>query len=726
MGAGKPGSIKNTDQPSTISEHDPERRRVNNIQNIRSIRMICLYNTADSKSKDWQQAIADIQQAVHNNITFSDSDQCLEFIQNDDMKVCVVIFGSLGQEFISRIHDMPQVDSVFIYSDNRPRDEQLIKLWTKINGVFRDTAPICRVLKKTIQQCEQNTIPLSFLPSTIDLDQLDLPLLYTHILKEVILTSNFEENHLKEFIDYCRELFANNKEELVDVKEFESKYRTQTPIWWYTNDCFLNPMLNYALRTMNGEMITSISFFIVDLHRQIVQLHQEQYRSKPSSSAIFTVYHAQGLTKVDFEQLKKSRGGLISFNNFLLTSKNSKHSLSFAQDNGTKGDLVGVMFIMKIDPSQSSFPFASVRDVSYSHTEDGILFSMPTLFRINDIKRLTANNRVQEVSLTLISDKDKDLALLTNYIRQENTPDKQGWFQLGSLLMKMNYLDKAEQFYQFLLNQTKDTTKKAAIYSQLGQIKDIEKNYSEATTFYEKAIAIYQKTPPTDQLDLANLYFNIGLIYSKIDNTSKAISSHKEALKIREQLLPPDHIDLAKSYGNVGLLCVNSNDYSAAISYFEKELIINEKILPANHPGLAVCLMDIGMLSYNSGNYSKALSSFEKALEIRQKILPPNHPDLAELYNIIGLAYNNMSDHSKALSNHEKALEIREKALPQNHPDIGASLNNIGVTYENMENHVKARSFLVRAIENGECSLSPDDPILQMRKDNLERIKEKL
>ncbi|UJR34659.1 hypothetical protein I4U23_027436 [Adineta vaga] len=486
-------------------------------------------------------------------------------------------------------------------------------------------------------------------------------------------------------------------------------------------------MLNYALRTMNAEMITCISFFIVDLHQQIVQLHQEQYKSKSSSSAIFTVYHAQGLTKVDFEQLKKSRGGLISFNNFLLTSKNSKHSLSFAQDNGTKGDLVGVMFIMKIDPSQSSsIPFASIRDVSHSHTEDGILFSMPTLFRINDIKRLTANNRIQEVNLTLINDKDKDLAVLTNYIRQDNTPDKQGWFQLGSILIKMNYLDKAEQFYQFLLDQTKDVTKKAAIYDQLGLIKNIEEKYSEAITFYEKSIAIYQKTPPTNQLDLANLYFSIGIIYSKMDNTSKAILSHTEALKIREQFLPSDHLDLAKSYGNVGLLCVSLNDYPAAISYFEKELIINEKIFPSNHPGLVVCLMDIGMLAYNNGNYSKALSSFEKALEIRQKTLSPNHLDLAELYNNIGLVYNSMSDHSKALSNHEKALEIREKALPENHPDLGASFNNIGVTYENMENHVKACSFLVRSIENGERSLSPDDPILQLRKDNLERIKEKM
>ncbi|UJR11721.1 hypothetical protein I4U23_015902 [Adineta vaga] len=407
--------------------------------------------------------------------------------------------------------------------------------------------------------------------------------MYTHLLKEIILTSNFEEKHIKEFVDYCRELFTHSDVELTRVKEFESKYHSQTPIWWYTNNSFLTPMLNRALRNMDPDIITRISFFIADLHRQIEQLHQEQYVNQKSPSAAFTVYLAQGLTKVDFEQLKKSRGGFISFNNFILTNKNSKMTLSSAQDISTKDDSVGIMFIISIDPSQSSTPFASIHDVNCSQTEDEFLFSMPTMFRINDIKRLTANNRLQEVYLTLVGDKDKDLVVLTNHIRQENSPEKDGWNRLGALLIKMNCLDKAEQVYQFLLDQTKDMNKKAVIYEQLGWIKTIEENYSEAISFYEKSLAIYQKIPTTNQIDLANIHYYIGMAYSKMDNNFRALSSHKEALKIREQLPSPNQQDLAKSYSSIGLLYVSINDYPVALSYFEKELAINQKILPSNH-----------------------------------------------------------------------------------------------------------------------------------------------
>ncbi|CAF0859200.1 unnamed protein product [Adineta ricciae] len=722
MGTGKSVNVNSTKQSSTTAEHVLDRRRVT-LQKVRSGFLICL----NDNNKDWQRNIADLQRSIHNIFTFTECDSCIEFLQTiNDTKACVTIVGSLGQQLVSRIHDVPQVETIFIFSDNKQRDESITKVWSKIKGIYTDIASLTDALKQAVQHFEQNGMPVSFVASTKNFDQLDLSFMYTHLLKEVILTSEFEERQVKEFTDYCQELFAGNDEELNDVKEFESKYHKETSIWWYTKDCFLKPMLNRTLRLMNGEIITRIGFFIADLHRQIEQLYTEQYKSESAPSGTFTVYYGQGFSKTDFEQLKKCRSGLISFNNFLLVNKNSKASLSFAQDLSTKGDLVGIMFVINVDPSQSSVPLAAIRDVSYSQTEDEFLFSMPSIFRINDIKRLTANNRLQEVHLTLVTDKDKDLTTVMNYIRQESCPEKEGWCRLGAVLVNMNYFDKAEQLYEFLLNQTKDVSEKAIIYYQLGLIEDKQEKYREAVSFYEKSLAICQKTPTTDQLDLAYIHYNIAMAYSKIDNNIKALSSHKEALKIREQLLPPDHIDLARSYVNIGLLYVDMNEYPSALAFFEKELAINQKVLSPNHPDLAVSYMDIGMVAYNTANYPKALASFEKALEIRQKTLAANDIALAELYNNIALVYNSMSEHAKALSHHEKALAIREKVLPKNHADFGASFNNIGVTYENMNNHAKACSFLERAIEVGERSLAPDDPVLQIRKDNLERIKKKM
>ena len=89
-------------------------------------------------------------------------------------------------------------------------------------------------------------------------------------------------------------------------------------------------MLNRALRTLEGDTIINMGFFIRDLHQQIQELYQKQVGSL-SCGKSFTVYRGQGLLKTDFEKLVKTKGGLMSFNNFLSTSTKREVSLVFAK-----------------------------------------------------------------------------------------------------------------------------------------------------------------------------------------------------------------------------------------------------------------------------------------------------------------------------------------------------------------------------------------------------------
>ena len=107
--------------------------------------------------------------------------------------------------------------------------------------------------------------------------------------------------------------------------EFSRRLPSQKAIWWYTRQCFIYQMLNRSLRLLEADIIVNMGFFIHDLHRQIEHLHQNQisqYRGRP-----FTVYRGQGLSVEHFQKLEKTRGGLISFNSFLSTSKERGVSL---------------------------------------------------------------------------------------------------------------------------------------------------------------------------------------------------------------------------------------------------------------------------------------------------------------------------------------------------------------------------------------------------------------
>jgi hypothetical protein len=162
----------------------------------------------------------------------------------------MIISGALGQTIMPRIHDVPHVNSIFIFCGNKQWHEQWTRNWFKIKGVFTQIAPICEALRKASQQIEENAISISFVtssdnPANKNLNRLDPTFIYTQILKEILLTIKFDQQHITEFIDHCCKVFGGNKQELKNADELkEKKYHDQTPIWWYTYESFLYPMLN--------------------------------------------------------------------------------------------------------------------------------------------------------------------------------------------------------------------------------------------------------------------------------------------------------------------------------------------------------------------------------------------------------------------------------------------------------------------------------------------------
>ena len=183
------------------------------------------------------------------------------------------------------------------------------------------------------------------------------------------------------------------------IDEFEQKYFQQATIWWYTYECFLHKMLNRALRTLEIDVIILMGFFIRDLYRQIEKLHVNQYGSRETSS--FVVYRGQSMPNAYFDKLQKNIGGLISFNDFLSTSKMYTVSMRFARSALNDPDSVGVIFLMKIDSSIATVHFADVEQISYTAHENEILFSMHSIFRIERIGCLEDNKKLWEVHLRL-------------------------------------------------------------------------------------------------------------------------------------------------------------------------------------------------------------------------------------------------------------------------------------------------------------------------------------
>jgi tetratricopeptide (TPR) repeat protein len=652
---------------------------------VQNFHLVWLDGSIDEvNSDDHRNSITKLRQVVNTVNTFTDVDECIEFINSiQEENAFIISSGAFGQITVPVVHDKPKVSTIFIFCENKGRHEKWAKEWPKVKGVYTDIVPICEALKQAAQDCDRNSVSISFVKTTDgasskeSLDTLDSSFMYTQILKEILLTIDFEQSHINDFLTYCREQFVGNTIELRNVNKLQKEYHKHPPIRWYTYQSFLYSMLNRALRLMEVDLIIKMGFFVRDLHNDIVALHAEQYDGHDHSNS-FTVYRGQGLSSTDFEQTKQTQGGLLAFNNFLSTSQKRDVSLEFARGTMATSSLVGVLFVIEIDPSITATPFANVGNVGDYPGEKEILFSMHSVFRIGQVKQIDKNDRLWQVDLILTGDDDPQLHALTERMREETSGSK-GWLRLGKLIMKLGQFNKAEELYDILLNQTNNDGEKSLVYYQLGVVKRNQGKYEEAIGFYEKALEIDQKNLAPTHSDLAASYNNIGMVYDNMGEYSKALSSHEKAIEIFEKTLPENYPLLATSYNNIGLVYMNIGAYSKALSYYQKDLEISQKTLPANHPDLATSYNNIGLVYDNMGEYSEALSYYEKDLEIRKKTLPANHPDLAGSYNNIGTTCYNMGDYSKALSYFERALDVWQRSLPPNHANIISVKNSIEI-----------------------------------------------
>jgi tetratricopeptide (TPR) repeat protein len=707
------------------------RLRPANVRMIQNFHLVWLDGSMDEiNNDDCCNCITKLRQVVNNVNTFIDVDQCIDFITDTKAeKTFMMVSEALSKIIAPIVQDIPQVSSIYIFSGNEDRHETWAEEWPKVKGIFTDIIPICEILKQAVKDCDHNVLSISFIKSTDgtsnpNLDTLDSSFMYTQILKEILLSIDFKQEHINEFLTHYQEQLGGNTIELSNVEKLRKEYRDHQPIWWYTYNCFLYSMLNRALRMMEVDFIIKMGFFVRDLHNHIVLLHAEQY-GRQNHLDPFIVFRGQGLLQMDFNQLMKTKGGLMSFNNFLSTSLDRVVSLAFAESNQNDPDLIGILFEITINPSISSSTFANIENVSYFKGEEEILFSMHSVFRIGQVKQIDKNNRLWQVDLTLTDDNDPQLQALTEQMREE-TREWTGWFRLGQLMIKLGQFNKAEELYEILLQQTTNEGEKEHLFYHLGWANLCLGKYHEAIGFLEKALQIGQKTHPATHPNLATCYNNIGGVCTSMGEYSKALSYYEKVVEIYQKTLPANHPHLATSYNNIGKVYYNMGEYSKALSYYENAFEIWYKTLPANHPDLATSYNNIGEVCISMGEYLKALSYYEKVIEICHKALPPNHPSLATSYNNSGSVYYNMGEYSKALSYYEKAVEIYQKTLPANHPDLATSYNNIGAVYDNMDKYSKALSYYENAFEIWHTTLSANHPLLATSYNNIGGVYKKM
>ncbi|CAF1160109.1 unnamed protein product [Adineta steineri] len=648
----------------TITSKSPSMRSVENFI------IVWLDVNMNEKKDEYRNSVDNLRSIVNTIKTFNNMNLCMDFlIQIQEEKLFMIVSDSLAQAIVSHIHSMSKVYSIYVLSDKKSSDESWMKKWSKVKGTFTSIKPICDTLKHDIQQCSSNLTPISILSTTYssnrDVNELDQSFMYSQLLKEILLELNYEPNVKKELVDFCRIQYCNNTVELKIIDEFDKQYEDHSPIWWYTREGFTYSMLNKALRTQDIEIIIKMGFFIRDLHQQIELLH-----SATKNQGSLTVYRGQSMFNNEFEMIKNSKGGLLSFNNFLSTSIDRQVSLSFAKIALHNPDLKAILFQMEANPAFASTPFAQISNISYySDVEKEVLFSMHTVFRIGEIEQI--EDGVWQVKLTLTSDNDEQLKKVAERIRIEIGPGT-GLHRLSQLMIKMGKFDKAKEISEALLSLASgnDARTTATCHHQLGYIDEEKGDLSNALIHYKQSLDISLTYLSSDDPSLVSTYSNIGSIYKKQDDLNAALEYFQRALNIDLHASNPDQLQIATHYNNIGLVLKRQNKDDEALKHYERALELKLAHLPARHPSLAIAYGNISGIYQSRKEYPKALMYLEKTLEIKQKSLPPKHPSLIVTHRNMATALDGLRRYDEAIQHAQNAVDIARCTFEPDHSEV--------------------------------------------------------
>ncbi|CAF5188674.1 unnamed protein product, partial [Rotaria magnacalcarata] len=117
----------------------------------------------DPSNGDCRKALTQLQKVVSEVNFFTTLTECIEFLNRlDNEKVFLILSGSFGQTLVPDIHNMSQVDAIYIFCGNETRHKKWTKQWYKVQGIFTSIGPICKVLAKAAYQCDNENIPMSF------------------------------------------------------------------------------------------------------------------------------------------------------------------------------------------------------------------------------------------------------------------------------------------------------------------------------------------------------------------------------------------------------------------------------------------------------------------------------------------------------------------------------------------------------------------------------------
>ncbi|CAM4984891.1 unnamed protein product [Rotaria socialis] len=620
-----------------------------------------------------------------------DIQHCIEMIQVScaSNKIFLVSSHSETKTLFKKVAHFSNILSLYVFDREQQLPIDLDDSNTKWCGQYSDLESLAIRLSHDYKRLkETSSLPISSFhreqsqKTVRDLNKESARFLWLQLLIDILIRTPCYEQAKEAMLDECRTYYKDKVSELRKIDEFSKTYQPSKALKFYTADSFIYRLFNQAFRTENIDLMFIFHFFLVDLTDQLQKLYSEQFLNNtryPNDKLV--VYRGQFMRMSEFDQMKNNIGSIISINAFFSTTKNREVAKIYLGATTTDSELISVMFEIEVHLTQNATkrPFASIEHLSQFTEEEEILFSVGSVFRILDVDHQRATDGHCFIKMVMVEN-DDDLNELRSqldqqYSRYGNLCD------LGSALIGMSDYDRAERYFQMLLEYTPESKPSfGLIQNFLGIIYANRGDYQKSLEFQERALKFWTQVSSIqyNQHHIANTHVHLGAAYRQLGQLDLALKH----LLIGVELQSPT-TSLTFAYNEIAITYRDKGDNRLALDYFLKALEIDENVLKHDkyHPELATAYNNIGEIYSHLGAYDDALRYLTHALEIRLKGTVATHTDLAAVYNNIGAIYADKKDFTKALEMYTKALEIDSQIFHEDHESLAMSHHQIAIAH---------------------------------------------
>ncbi|CAF4924336.1 unnamed protein product [Rotaria sp. Silwood1] len=513
--------------------------KLNQSQTTRFVENCLIVLLADESSIE-EENLKQLRHVISALRIFTDSDACFTFINYIHVEKIFLVISPEYKQFIDRIHHLSQILKVYVFD---PKIQMLNNIYDPIvqPNIFRNTTDLCNQLREDRELFELDYVVIrTVLPLWSDEVALKCKasFLLVQYMRDVVIRYKFENDAKDRFVEFCREHYADNDQQLCEIDDFDRTYRPQKALYWLTRTTFVSRILNRIQHTLEIDLQYKISFIIKHIHVQLA--HFSDHNDSLSKETSWTFYRGKTMLQHEFDALlRNSSGGLLSFSCFIMANKNKNVAIDLLHRLITVNpQRIAILFEIYIDRTKHVIsPFALLENSDHEdHSKKGdICFTIGTVFRIQSTEPVNEFSiEMWQVKLILVDDSDSQLFHLVEPLRN-NDIQTNPLAYAGKLLVEMGDFDRAEQFYlQILLDPSvlNQPRRNCRIQTALGSVFILKNEFDKALGHYQQALKASLSCLPSDHPDLIPIHNAIGDCYYKTGNYLLALQSYERAAQL--------------------------------------------------------------------------------------------------------------------------------------------------------------------------------------------------